>query len=67
MFYGVVCQAVMSGELGKMWKEAVVAYFRTLSQYFLWIEEVLNLDGQLLDRGPALLPLEYEATFDYNI
>jgi hypothetical protein len=67
MLYGVVYQAVMSGELGKMWEKAVVAYFKTLSQNPLWIEEALSLDGQLLDRGPDLLPLEYEATFDYII
>jgi hypothetical protein len=29
----------MHDELGQMWKEPVVAYFKILSQNFLWVSE----------------------------
>jgi hypothetical protein len=51
----------MNGEFGKMWKEAVVNYFKVLSQHYVIGREKSMQKSQSLCRDSNARPSKYEA------
>jgi hypothetical protein len=48
-------------ELGRMWKEIVMAYFKILEHFYGWSEKILCQDIRPPGRKSNSCPAEYEA------